>query len=63
MLIKLGCSYSRNGVNIIGATEISKNFDSIVTVYSSDEKITSNEIIKFLKYLLDINKHKKVFMI
>jgi CMP-2-keto-3-deoxyoctulosonic acid synthetase len=54
---------TRKGVNIIGATEISKNFDSIVNVYSSDEKITSSEIIKFLKDLLDINNNKRVFMI
>ncbi|WIV13661.1 transposase [Proteiniborus sp. MB09-C3] len=54
---------TRRGVNIIGATEISKNFDSIVNLYSSDEKITSNKIIKFLKDLLDINKDKIVFMI
>jgi hypothetical protein len=32
-------------------------------VYSSDERITSNEIIKFLKELLNINKNKRVFMI
>lgn len=32
-------------------------------MYSSDERITSNEIIKFLKELLDINKNKRVFMI
>ena len=54
---------SRKGVNIIGATEISKNFDSIVNVYPSDENITSTEIIKFLRELLDCNKNKKVFMI
>lgn len=54
---------TRKGVNIIGATEISKNFDSIVNVYSSDQKITSTEIIKFLKELLEHNKNKKVFMI
>lgn len=54
---------SRRGVNIIGATEISKNFDSVVNVYSSDERITSNEIIKFLKDLLNINKNKRIFII
>ncbi|WP_369819407.1 transposase [Tissierella sp. P1] len=32
-------------------------------VCSSDERITSNEIIKFLKDLLDINKDKRVFII
>lgn len=54
---------TRKGVNIISATEISKNFDSVVHVYSSDERITSNEIIKFLKDLLDINRDNIVFMI
>lgn len=54
---------SRKSVNIISAAEISKNFDSIVNVYSSDERITSNAIIKFFKKLLNINKNKRVFMI
>ncbi|WP_083381782.1 transposase [Sporanaerobacter sp. PP17-6a] len=54
---------SRKGVNIIGATEISKKFDSIVNVYSSDKKITSAEIIKFLEEVLKHNKNKRVFII
>lgn len=54
---------TRKGVNIIGATEISTNYDSVVNVYSSDKRITSIEIIKFLKDLLEVNKDKKVFMI
>lgn len=32
-------------------------------MYSSDERITFNKIIKFLKELIDINKNKRVFMI
>ena len=54
---------ARQGVNIIGATEISKNYDSVVNIYSSDERITSVEIIEFLKDILDANKDKKVFII
>lgn len=54
---------SRKGVNIIGATEISKNFDSIVNVYPAEKRITSAEIIEFLKELLEHNKNKRVFMI
>ncbi len=54
---------TRKGVNIIGATEISKNYDSVVNLYSSEKNITSVEIIKFLKDLLAINKNKKIFMI
>ena len=55
-----GC---RKGVNIIGATEISKNFDSVVNVYPSNINITSVEIIKFLEDLLEHNKNKRVFII
>ena len=54
---------SRQGVNIIGATEISKNYDSVVNIYPSEQNITSTEIIKFLDELLAINKAKKVFLI
>lgn len=32
-------------------------------MYSSDERITSNEIIKFLKDLLNINKNKRIFIV
>jgi transposase len=35
----------------------------MVNVYSSDQNITSTEIIKFLEELLERNKNKKVFMI
>jgi transposase len=34
-----------------------------VNIYSSDKKISSTEIIEFLKQLLEHNKNKKVFMI
>lgn len=34
-----------------------------MNIYSSDERITSVEIIKFLKNILDVNKDKKVFII
>lgn len=54
---------TRQGVNIIGATEICKNYDSIANVYSSEQSITSTEIIKFLDEVLAINKDKKVFLI
>ena len=54
---------ARQGVNIIGATEISKNYDSITNVYSSEQNITSTEIIKFLDEVLAINKDRKVFLI
>lgn len=54
---------TRSGVNIIRATEISKNYDSIVNVYSFEKSITSIEIIEFLKDLITINKNKNIFMI
>ncbi|QUH21664.1 transposase [Alkaliphilus sp. B6464] len=54
---------ARKGVNIIGATEISKNYDSVVNIYCSDERTTSVEIIEFSKNILDVNKDKKIFII
>nr|WP_330381999.1 hypothetical protein [Thermotalea metallivorans] len=35
---------SHQGVNIIGVTEITKNFDTIADIYSAKQSITSEEI-------------------
>lgn len=52
---------TRKSVNIIRVTEVSKNFDSIVNVYSPNKRNTSNKIINFLKDILWINKNKIVW--
>lgn len=54
---------SRKGLNIIGATEITKNFDSHVDIYSNKQSITSLEVEHFIEYLLEINSDKKVYII
>lgn len=51
------------GINAIGATEILKNFDTIIDVYPSTKSITSKEITAFLEKLIEINQGKKVYVV
>jgi transposase len=51
---------SRKGINIIGSTSILNNFHTVNDVYSSRHSITSKEVITHLKYLIEINRGKKV---
>jgi len=53
----------KDGLKLIGATEISKQYDSITDVYPYSASITSDEFIVFLQRLLDINSDKKVYLI
>lgn len=54
---------SHAGLNIVGATEITKNFDTIADVYSHKQGINSTQIQILLERLIDINKGKKVHVI
>lgn len=54
---------SHEGLNLIGATEITKNFDTIIDAYSAKQMITSEEVQVFLERLLDINPGKKVYVL
>lgn len=54
---------SHDGLNLIGATEITKNFDTIIDAYSAEKGITSKEVKEFVERLLDINKGKKVYIL
>jgi transposase len=54
---------SHAGLNIVGATEIFKNFDTIADVYSHKQSITSTQILAFLERLIEINKGKRVHVI
>ena len=54
---------SHEGVNIIGATEITKNFDTVAAVYSADQNIDAGKIETFIEYLLERNPNKKVYLI
>lgn len=54
---------SHEGLNLIGATELTKNFDSIIDVYSAKQSITSREVKTFLERLLHINENKKVYVL
>ena len=54
---------SHEGVNIIGATEITKNFDTIADIYSAKQSITSAEIQNFMEQLLERNPNKKVYLV
>lgn len=54
---------SHKGVNAIGATEILKNFDTIIDLYPSEKSITSVEIKTFLEHLVEINPGKKVYVV
>jgi transposase len=54
---------SHKGLNIVGATEIIKQFDSLTDCYSYDVSLDSSKIIKFLENLIDKNKGKMVKVI
>lgn len=54
---------SHEGVNIIGATEITKNFDTIADVYSARQSITSDEIQSFMEHLLERNPTKRIYLV
>lgn len=54
---------SHEGLNLIGATEITKNFDTVIDAYSAKQAITSEEVKTFLNRLLDINIGKKVYVL
>ena len=54
---------SHEGLNIIGATEISKNFDTIIDAYSAQHSIKSHEVTVFLKRLLKAHVGKKVYVL
>lgn len=51
---------SHEGVHLIGATEVLKNFDTVVDAYPGDRSITGAEIQTFLERLLEINPGKKI---
>ncbi|CUU46554.1 IS630 family transposase [Clostridium beijerinckii] len=54
---------SHEGLNLIGATEISKKFDTIIDAYSAQHSIKSHEVEVFLERLLDANPGKKVYVL
>lgn len=54
---------SHAGLNIIGATEITKNFDTVSDIYSAQQSITNVEIKDFLEHLLELNPDKKVYVV
>lgn len=54
---------SYQGVNIIGATEITKNFDTIADVYDATHTIKGKEIKDFIIELLERNPGKKVYLV
>lgn len=54
---------SHEGLNLIGATEITKNFDTVIDAYSAKQTITSEEVKTFLERLLNINEGKKVYVL
>lgn len=54
---------SRKGLNIIGATEITKNFDTHADIYSNNHSITALEVEHFIEHLLQMNDDKKVYII
>lgn len=53
----------KDGLKLIGATEISKKYDSIADIYPYNASITSDQIIVFLQHLIEINEGKKVFLV
>ena len=54
---------SHEGVNIIGATEITKKFETVCDVYSALQPITGVEIAEFIEYLLKHNPGKKIYLV
>jgi len=53
----------KEGLKLIGATEITKQYDSIVDVYPYKTTITSDHFTVFLQHLLDSNRGKKVYLV
>ncbi len=54
---------THKGINAVGATEATKNFDTIIDIYPSEKSITSVEIKDFLEHVLEINPFKKVYLV
>ena len=54
---------THEGVNIIGATEIIKKFETVCHVYPADQPITGVEIEEFMEYLLNHNPEKKIYLV
>ena len=54
---------SHQGVNIIGATEITNNFDTIADIYDATHTIKSKEIKDFIIELLERNSGKKIYLV
>lgn len=54
---------SHEGLNIIGATELTKSFETVMDAYSANHPITGVEVKIFLQSLLDRNPNKKVVVI
>ncbi|MGL5346353.1 MAG: IS630 family transposase [Peptostreptococcaceae bacterium] len=54
---------SHQGLNIIGATEITKKFDTIADIYPASKSITNIEIQAFMESLLELNEGKKVYLV
>ncbi|OOM14582.1 transposase [Clostridium saccharobutylicum] len=54
---------SHEGLNIIGAAEISKNFDTLMDAYPAKHSIKSLEVTVFIEKLLKthVGKKKKYF--
>lgn len=53
----------RKGLNVIGATEISKEFKMIFKAYPNSQTITAQICVDFLKKLLRANPNKNVIVI
>lgn len=54
---------SRRGLNIIGATEISKAFNTVTKAYSSEQSLSAQEIVAFLQELVLSNPDKTLMII
>lgn len=54
---------SHEGLNIIGATEISKNFDTIMDAYPAQHSVKSHEVIVFIERLMETHAGKKVYVL
>ena len=55
----LESNVSQQGVNIMGATKITKNFDTIADIYDAVHTIKGEEIKEFLIELLERNSGRK----
>lgn len=51
------------GLKLIGATEITTDFQSVIDAYPYSETINSDKFTEFLQRLISINEGKKVFVI